>query len=67
MPTREARNVADERTWLGRLLTLVEAAPPVESVAILERVLEEQIAAGRSVVSHHGSRRQSPRKTDPRG
>ncbi|MFJ8554263.1 PP2C family protein-serine/threonine phosphatase [Streptomyces sp. NPDC093676] len=37
--------MADERTWLGRLLTLVEAAPPVESVAILERVLEEQIAA----------------------
>jgi serine phosphatase RsbU (regulator of sigma subunit) len=45
MPTREAQNVADEGSWLGGLLASVEEAPPVESVAVMARVLQERIAA----------------------
>lgn len=37
--------MADEGTWLGGLLTAVENAPPVESVAVMARILQEQIAA----------------------
>ncbi|MGX5214766.1 PP2C family protein-serine/threonine phosphatase [Streptomyces violaceus] len=45
MPTREAQSVADKGSWLGGLLSSVEDASPVESVAVMARVLQKQIAA----------------------
>ncbi|MFE0513051.1 PP2C family protein-serine/threonine phosphatase [Streptomyces sp. NPDC058964] len=37
--------MTDEGTWLGGLLASVEEAPPVESVAVMARVLQDRIAA----------------------
>jgi serine phosphatase RsbU (regulator of sigma subunit) len=37
--------VADNRDWMSELLTAVQAAPPVQSVAVMARILREQFSA----------------------
>ena len=37
--------MADNRDWMSDLLESVQAAPPVKSVAVMARILQEQLAA----------------------